>query len=141
MTTYAIHTQVITHDGGFDGSRSVPTFYLDSRVQGILSKESAARVAEGIINPLGLIAAADLKISAYEVDPMRESADLEAATGRAPDTREFSEADRVKTQQVLWEVIDEQGDCGTLARMFGPHADIVRFVLTDKRIAEGFTGR
>jgi hypothetical protein len=79
MTTYAIHAQILTHDSGYDGSRSVPTFYLDSRVQGIISRGHAVSVAADILNPLGTIALTDLRISAVPVDPARESADLAAA--------------------------------------------------------------
>lgn len=68
MTIYAVHVQVITRDGAYEGSRSVPTFYLDSRVQGIVSEEHAASVAAGVVNPLGIIAADDLHISAVPVD-------------------------------------------------------------------------
>lgn len=78
MTTYAIHAQVLTHDGDYAGSKAVPTFYLDSRVQGIITEEHAARVAAGIVNPLGLIPAADLRVSAFAVDDARESAELDA---------------------------------------------------------------
>jgi hypothetical protein len=88
MTVYAVHVQVVTHAGDYTGSRAVPTFYLDSRVQGITGREGAARVAAGIVNPLGLIAAADLRICAVPVDPARESAELDGAAragGRPPD--------------------------------------------------------
>lgn len=76
--TYAVHAQVLTHTGGYAGSRAVPTFYLDSRVQGITSREHAAAVAAGIVNPLGLIPETDLRIAAVPVDPARESAELDA---------------------------------------------------------------
>jgi hypothetical protein len=77
MTVYAIHAQVITHAGNFSGSRGVPTFYLDSRVQGIISREHAASIAREILNPLGTIDPADLRVSAVPVDPARESAELD----------------------------------------------------------------
>ena len=78
MTTYAIHAQVKTHGtNGFEGSRGVPTFYLDSRVQGITDAMHAARIAAGIINPLACIPACDLDIKAVAVDPVRESAELD----------------------------------------------------------------
>lgn len=78
MTTYAVHVQVTTHDGEFSGSRAVPTFYLDSRVQGIMSTEHAEQIAAGIVNPLGAIPAGDLHIGAYRIDPAREDAELSA---------------------------------------------------------------
>jgi hypothetical protein len=76
VTVYAVHAQVLTHIGSYTGSRSVPTFYLDSRVQGIVSAEHAAEVAAGIVDPLGAIPAADLNIKACRVDPAREDREL-----------------------------------------------------------------
>lgn len=51
---YAI-TATVTHinNEGWTGTRQVPTFYLDERVQGIRSEGEAAQVARRIINPLG----------------------------------------------------------------------------------------
>src|SRR5580693_1845789 len=67
MTTYAIHAQALTHaEGGWGGSVQVPMFYLDSRVQGIVSAEHAAEVARGVIDPLGQLPEADLKVTAYQ---------------------------------------------------------------------------
>lgn len=73
MTTYAIHCQVKTHltdrwGGEYSGSRGLPTFYLDSRVQGIVSKAHAVSIARDVINPLRLIPDTDLMISAYVAD-------------------------------------------------------------------------
>ena len=67
MTTYAVSVQVITHDGDYSGSKSVPTFYLDSTVQGITGPEHAAAIAAQVVNPLRAIAAEDLNIRAYAV--------------------------------------------------------------------------
>jgi hypothetical protein len=79
VTTYAVHATIGTSAGnGYRGARAVPTFYLDSRVQGIVSAGHAAEVAAGILNPLGLIAAGDLHIGAYPVDIARENAALDA---------------------------------------------------------------
>ena len=64
---YAVSVQVITHDGDYSGSKSVPTFYLDSTVQGITGPEHAADVARDVVNPLGTIAPEDLNIRAYAV--------------------------------------------------------------------------
>src|ERR1700729_3989592 len=71
MTTYAIHATIRTHVAGFDGNVSVPTFYLDGDVQGITSAEHAAGIARGVLNPAGLIAAGDVDVRAYPVDPGR----------------------------------------------------------------------
>lgn len=49
---------------------------------------------------------------------------------------EFTEAQRVRAQQVLGYVMDEMCDSFTLDGMFGPHADILRIVLGDARITE-----
>lgn len=84
MTTYAVHAQVLTHDNGYGGSKAVPTFYLDSRVQGIVSREHAAEVARLIISPLNSIPRCDLLISAIPVDPERESAELDAFRAEHP---------------------------------------------------------
>jgi hypothetical protein len=67
MTTYAVDAHIITHDGDYSGSKSVPTFYLDSRVQGIVSEAHAETIARGILNPLGTIPAADINVRAYAV--------------------------------------------------------------------------
>lgn len=82
MTTYAIHATISTHEldrNGqcmWHGSRSVPTFYLESDCQGIVSKDHAARLAAEIINPVGSIAPGDLHVSAYAVNHERELREL-----------------------------------------------------------------
>jgi hypothetical protein len=68
MTTYAIHATVTTHRGDYAGARSVPTFYVDSCVQGITDAGHAARIAADVINPLGTIPDSDLNVAAYPVD-------------------------------------------------------------------------
>lgn len=68
MATYAVHAQILTHKDGFDGSISVPTFYLDSRVQGIVNAGHATDIARGVIDPLGTIGRADLMVRAYPAD-------------------------------------------------------------------------
>lgn len=50
---YVITAQVFTTDGNSTGSRQIPTFYLDSAVQGITSPAHAVRIAKEIIDPLG----------------------------------------------------------------------------------------
>jgi hypothetical protein len=67
MTVYAIHAMISTHAGDYEGSRSVPLFYLDSNVQGITSATHACEVAADVLNPLGTIPAADVHVSAYAV--------------------------------------------------------------------------
>jgi hypothetical protein len=64
---YALHVTVTTHDGDFEGSRSLPIFYLDSDVQGITCAEHAERIARGVINPLGTIAQDDMHVHAYAI--------------------------------------------------------------------------
>lgn len=71
---YAIDAQVetaATSDGGiWRGTRQVPTFYLDERVQGITSRGQAVRIAMRILDPLGTIPAERLHITAVKVtDP------------------------------------------------------------------------
>lgn len=79
VTVYAIHATIRTHgSNGFTGSVSVPTFYLDSRVQGIVSAEHAAGIAAGIVNTLGRTPREDVDIKACRVDPAREDAELTA---------------------------------------------------------------
>jgi hypothetical protein len=58
-----------------------------------------------------------------------------------PGSYKFTEADRVRAQQVLNDVLDEMSDCFTLAGMFGPNADILRMVLTDQRITDALEDR
>ena len=51
---YAITAQLLTTDvSGYAGSRQIPTFYLDERVQGIVSEDHARRIAWSILDPLG----------------------------------------------------------------------------------------
>jgi hypothetical protein len=47
-TLYVISGHISYHDAttGYDGSRALPTFYLDSRVQGITSATHAKTIAE-----------------------------------------------------------------------------------------------
>jgi len=98
MTVYAVHAQVLTHNGRFHGSRGVPTFYLDSRVQGITGAEHAARIAAEILNPLGIIAAGDLNVHAVPVDVTRESAELDMCAAE----REHAEATGSSAGHAEW---------------------------------------
>ena len=53
---YAITAEVkVRHPDGYDKTFSVPTFYLDEHVQGILSEDHAVRIAREIIDPAGLL--------------------------------------------------------------------------------------
>lgn len=54
MNMYAVTAQLLTSDGPWSGSRQIPTFYLNPRVQGITSAAHAVTVADMIINPLGI---------------------------------------------------------------------------------------
>lgn len=69
MTVYAIHAMISTHVGDYQGSRAVPLFYLDSDVQGIMSATHACEIAATVLNPLGLIPAADVHASAFACTP------------------------------------------------------------------------
>lgn len=59
---YAVNVAIVTRKGEWEGARMVPTFYLDSDVQGITGVEHAARVAAEVVNPLGLIPADDIAV-------------------------------------------------------------------------------
>jgi len=48
---YGIVATVTTKSKGWMNSRRLPTFYLDSAVQGILSKDHAKQIATEIVNP------------------------------------------------------------------------------------------
>lgn len=51
---YVITAQVLTSRDGYSGSVQVPTFYLDSAIQGIVNAKHAADIAATIIDPLGI---------------------------------------------------------------------------------------
>lgn len=56
MTTYAITATVEYRQvSGWSGSRQVPTFYLDSDVQGITDTAGAERIARDIVTGAGLL--------------------------------------------------------------------------------------
>ena len=50
---YAITAQVHSRQGEWTGSRQIPTFYLDSSVQGITSPDHALVIATMILDPFG----------------------------------------------------------------------------------------
>jgi hypothetical protein len=52
---YVITAQVLTSDAGFTGSRQVPTFYLDSATQCIISVAQAIAIARSILDPMGTL--------------------------------------------------------------------------------------
>ena len=52
-TLWRITAQILTTDGSYNGSRQVPTFYLDSAIQGIRDAQHAIEIAKGVIDPLG----------------------------------------------------------------------------------------
>jgi hypothetical protein len=84
MTVYAITATIATrhtdrYGNAWCGSKQVPTFYLDSRVQGITDANHAASIATDVLNLLGTIDPSDITISAVAVDPERESAELDYA--------------------------------------------------------------
>lgn len=52
---YAISATVCTARDHYQTSRQVPTFYLDARVQGLISEGHARRVALDVIDPTGTL--------------------------------------------------------------------------------------
>lgn len=46
---YSIQVRITRRDGEWTGTRHLPTFYLHSNVQGILSCEAAERIAVDMI--------------------------------------------------------------------------------------------
>jgi hypothetical protein len=57
---WIIQAQVETIEDNADGarwtgSRQVPTFFIDRRVQGALTREDAERIAREVLNPIGAI--------------------------------------------------------------------------------------
>ncbi len=48
---YGVTATVASKRDGWTTTHQVPTFYLDSAVQGILSKEHAKTIAADIVNP------------------------------------------------------------------------------------------
>jgi len=50
---YVITAQVLTSENGYTGSRQVPSFYLDSALQGITDAAHATDIAKTIIDPMG----------------------------------------------------------------------------------------
>lgn len=59
MTKIYAVTAVVTLAGR---SRQVPTFYLNADVQGIVDADHARRIAEDVIDPLGLVLIAGLTV-------------------------------------------------------------------------------
>lgn len=59
---YAVTVQVCRRNEQWDQARSLPTFFLDECVQGILSEEGAIAIVTKIVNPFG-----DLGVSACAV--------------------------------------------------------------------------
>ena len=53
--------------GEWHGTRHLPTFYLDERVQGITSEGHAEMIARDILDPFGMYGGDDLKILAVKV--------------------------------------------------------------------------
>src|ERR1700679_872363 len=81
MTTPPIHPTIRTHAGDYAGSVSVPTFYLDGDVQGIVSADHAAEVATAVVNADGVLDGDDIDVRAYPVDPGRYSHIVRRASG------------------------------------------------------------
>jgi hypothetical protein len=66
---WAIQARVIRFHGRelTAGSRDLPTFYLDERVQGIQTERHAIEVARMIIDPYSLAAEDDVSITAVRM--------------------------------------------------------------------------
>lgn len=56
MTLWRVTAQVTRVQDGWQSSRQVPTFYLDSDLQGITGAEHAIRVAQEVIDPYAELA-------------------------------------------------------------------------------------
>lgn len=66
MKLYAIQATITRElEGGWQSTRQLPTFYLNPRVQGILSPARAVEIARDLIDPFGQY---DTSITAVEVD-------------------------------------------------------------------------
>jgi hypothetical protein len=65
---WAIQARLIRfHGQELEGARDLPTFYLDERVQGILTEAHAVEVARTIIDPYSLTAEDDVCITAVRM--------------------------------------------------------------------------
>ena len=51
--SYAVTASVHRNVEGWEQSHHLPTFYLDSNVQGIVSETHAARIARALLDPWG----------------------------------------------------------------------------------------
>lgn len=66
MKLYAIQATITRElKGGWQSTRSLPTFYLHPRVQGITGPDHAAKIARDIVDPLDQH---DVSVTAVEVD-------------------------------------------------------------------------
>lgn len=64
---YLISANVIHHDGTWQISSQVPTFLLNSHVQGIVDASHAERIARDVINPLKL-EGIEIHMTVIEID-------------------------------------------------------------------------
>jgi hypothetical protein len=55
----------------WEGSKELPTFYLDGNLQGIISTEQAERIARKVLDPLDYLGD-DLQVTAYELYELYE---------------------------------------------------------------------
>jgi uncharacterized protein (UPF0212 family) len=64
MSTYQVQAVVQNqdHDRIWTGTRQCPTFYLDSKVQGIVSAEHAERIAREIVDPFDVAHSVNITI-------------------------------------------------------------------------------
>lgn len=63
---YVINGTVSTVIDGWTRTQSIPTFYLDKNIQGIVNKTHAEAIAHTIVNPLRL-PNLNVCLSAFEV--------------------------------------------------------------------------
>ena len=64
---YVINGTVSTVIDGWTRTQSIPTFYLNKNVQGIVNKTHAEAIAHTIVNPLRL-SNLTVNLSAFEVN-------------------------------------------------------------------------
>ena len=64
---YVINGTVSIVVDGWTRTQSIPTFYLDKNVQGIVNKSHAEAIAHTIVNPLRL-SNLTVNLSAFEVN-------------------------------------------------------------------------
>jgi hypothetical protein len=73
---YQVQGTITRNRHGWDSTRQIPTFYLDGRVQGILSVEHARDVARDIVDTIaGPSTPGETVTTALHVEPVEEPAE------------------------------------------------------------------